>query len=383
MPFAVTYLMDRLAPSETFIRRELEQLRRRNWSVYTRLLIGGHNPLRFALFSCPEGLRLRFAKAAYTRISQEVLRNPLIAFRILKRLPQTAYLIKMMQDTNSRLLHSQFSGITADLAAIAADTLGINWTCSVHAKDIYCTPPAVTLRRLRSATAIAACSQQVSDATQAAGIPAERITLIHHGLPINDFPLNTINPEEFIFTACRLNEKKGVDSLIKACARLRDNGIELPCIIAGNGSELFKLKKLCGALNLTENVFFKGWQSQEEIRNYIRNAILTVLPSRRTKKGDRDGIANILVESLAIGSPVITTTAGAADEFIRDGENGILVEPDDHLALADAMIKAIKSKQLRFHMVKEGRKTAESLFDGAANIHKLEELFNSAVLNAL
>ena len=383
MPFAVTYLMDRLAPSETFIQRELEQLRRRNWFVYTRLLSGGRNPLRFALFSCPEGLRLRFAKAAYTRIYQEILRKPLVALRIIKRLPQAAYLVKKVQDTDSRLIHSQFAGITADLAAIAADTLGINWTCSVHAKDIYCTPPAVTYRRLKRATAIAACSQQVADATIAAGIPAEQITLIHHGLPIYDFPLNTINPEEFIFTACRLNEKKGVDTLIKACGVLRDSGIEIPCIIAGKGPELFKLKKLCATLNLTEQVFFKGWQSQEETRNYIRNAILTVLPSRRTKKGDRDGIANILVEALAIGSPVITTTAGAADEFIRSGENGILVEPDNHLALADAMTKAIKSKQLRSGMVKEGRKTAESVFDGAANIHKLEELFHSAVLNAL
>ena len=157
----------------------------------------------------------------------------------------------------------------------------------------------------------------------------------------------------------------------------------MPCIIAGRGPKLFKLKKLCEKLNLTDQVYFKGWQSQEETRNYIRNAILTVLPSRRTKKGDRDGIANILVEALAIGSPIITTTAGAADEFIRSGENGILVEPDDHLALADAMTKVIKSKPLRSLMIKEGRKTAESIFDGAANIHKLEKLFNSAVLNPL
>ena len=375
--------MDRLAPSETFIRRELEQLRRRNWSVYTRLLAGGRDPLRFALFSCPEGFRLSFVKAAYARIAQEIWRNPIIALRIIKRLPQTAYLIKKVSDTDSRLIHSQFAGITADLAAIAAQTLGINWTCSVHARDIYCTPPAITKRRLKSATAIAACSQHVAEATTATGIPSERIELIHHGLPIYDFPLNTINPEEFIFTACRLNKKKGMDTLIKACGVLRDNGIEMPCIIAGSGPELLKLKKLCGTLNLTDRIFFKGWQSQEETRNYIRNAILTVLPSRCTRKGDRDGIANILIEALAIGSPIITTTASAADEFIRSGENGILVEPDDHLALADAMTKAIKSKPLRSLMIKKGRKTAESVFDGAANIHKLERLFDSAVLNTL
>lgn len=378
MPFAVTYLMDQLAPSETFIRRELEQLRHRNWPIYTRLLEGGRNPLRFSLFSCPAGFRLRFFNAALKRISEEIFRNPLAALRIIRRLPQSAYLIKKTVDTDCRLIHSQFSGITADLASIAAASIGINWTCSVHANDIYCSSPGMTLRRLRSATAIAACSCQVADATAAAGIPRERIELIRHGLPLNEFKLNTIQPEEFVFTACRLNEKKGVDTLIRAYSILRERGINLPCLIAGTGPELSKLKKLRNTLNLGDKVFFKGWQSQEEARNHIRNAILTVLPSRRTKKGDRDGIANILVEALALGTPVITTTAGAAAEIIENDKNGILVEPDNHLALADAMEKAIKSKGLRGAMIKEGRKTAESVFDGAANIHKLERLFERA-----
>ncbi len=383
MPFAVTYLIDRLAPSETFIRREMEQLRRRNWPIYTRLLSGGRNPLRFSLFSCPEGFRIRFFKAACYRIFQELWCNPLTALRIIKRLPQTAYLIKKVFDTDSRLIHSQFAGITADLASIAAKTLGVNWTCSVHAHDIFCTPPAQTARRLKSATAIAACSIAVAKATAASGIPEDNIQIIYHGLPINDFPLNTIRTEEFIFTACRLNKKKGIDTLIKACGILRDNDIKIPCIVAGNGPELFRLKKLCGSLNLTDRILFKGWQSQEEIRNYIRNAILTVLPSRRTKSGDRDGIANILVEALAIGTPVITTTAGAATEVIENGRNGILVEPDNHIFLAEAITKALQSRSLRSRIIKEGRKTAESVFDGAANIHKLEKLFDSAVFKSL
>ncbi|MFO7937827.1 MAG: glycosyltransferase [Kiritimatiellia bacterium] len=383
MPFAVTYLIDRPSRSETFIQRELEQLRRRNWTIYTRLLSGGSESLRFAFFSCPEGFRIRFFKAACTRISQEILRNPLTALRIIKRLPQTAFLIKKVSETDSRLIHSQFAGITADLAEIAAKTLGINWTCSVHAHDIFSTSPAQTARRLKNAAAVAACSEEVKNATVEAGIDEDKITLIHHGLPINDFQLNTIRPEEFIFAACRLTEKKGIDSLIRACAVLRDNGLETPCIIAGNGSELIKLKKLCKALDLTDRVLFKGWQSQEEVRNYIRNAVTTVLPSRRTKAGDRDGIANILVEALAIGTPVITTTAGAAGEIIEDGRNGLLVEPDNHIALAKAMTKVIQSGTLRLRMINEGRKTAEDVFDGAANIHKLEKLFEAAILKSL
>ncbi|MDA3926509.1 MAG: glycosyltransferase [Kiritimatiellae bacterium] len=380
MQFAVTYLIDQMAPSETFIRRELDQLRRRDWPIYTRLLKGGQNPLHYALFSCPEGFRMQFAKAALARILEEIFRCPIVALRIIKRLPQTAYLIKKMVDTDTRLIHSQFSGITADLAAIAAKTLGINWTCSVHAYDIYCTPASITRRRLRTASGISACSQSVADATAAVGVPLERIHLIHHGLPLNDFHINTIQLDEFIFTACRLTEKKGIDTLLQAYSLLKDRGIEIPCIIAGTGPDFTKLKRMSVKLNLNDRVFFKGWQSQEETRSHIKNSILTVLPSRRTKNGDRDGIANILVEALALGAPVITTTAGAAPEVIQSEQNGILIEPDDHLALADAIERVIKSKPLRNKLIKEGRKTAESIFDGAENIHQLEKLFKSAAI---
>jgi len=371
--------MDKLAPSETFIRRELEQLRRRNWPIFSRLLSDGSDRLAFALLSCPEGFRLRFFKVATARVARELYHSPVTALRIIKRLPQASSLVKKTLECESRLIHSQFAGITADLASIAAKTLGINWTCSVHASDIYTTRPSLTLRRLDSVAAIAACSQQVADATAAAGIPATKIHLIHHGLPLNDFQLNTIRPEEFIFTACRLDNKKGIDTLLKACAVLAERGINMPCIIAGAGPDEFKLKKLRGMLNLNDHVFFKGWLSQEETRAYIRNAILTVLPSRRTVKDDRDGIANILVESLALGTPVITTTAGAAEEFIQSGVNGVLVKPDDHLELAEAMAKTLESKQLRNQFIHAGRHTAERLFDGAANIQLLESFFEQAV----
>jgi glycosyltransferase involved in cell wall biosynthesis len=380
MPFVVTYLIDRFAPSETFIRREIEQLRRRNWTVFTRLLNdNGDQQLKFALFSCPDGFRMRFCRAAAGRILEELPRNPLVALRILKRLPQTGTLIKKTLECESRLIHSHFSGITADMAAIAARTLGINWSCSVHASDIYTVSSAVTRRRLAGAVAIAACSRKVMQATIDTGIPAERVHLIRHGLPMNDFPLNTIRPEEFIFTACRLNHKKGLDTLLKACAALAERGIDTPCVIAGAGADEFKLKKLRGALNLNDRVFFKGWLSPEETRTYLRNSICTVLPSRRAANGDRDGIANILVESLALGSPVITTNAGSADEFIQNGINGLLIEPDNHLTLADAIDKVLKSEPLRRQFIEEGRRTAEICFDGASNIQKMEALFDYAV----
>jgi glycosyltransferase involved in cell wall biosynthesis len=375
MPFPVTYLLDQLAPSETFIRRELEQLRRRNWPIYTRLLTGGVNPLRFALFSCPEGYRWRFFKAASARVAEEMLRAPGVACRILRRLPQAAHLVKLHVESDSRLLHAHFAGITADLASIVAKTTEQPWTCSVHARDVFTVTPARLRWRLRTAAGVCACSQQAADAVTAAGIPPEKVAVIHHGLPLNDFVYDTIQPDEAIFTACRLEAKKGLDTLLHACALLVQRGTRFTCVIAGTGPLRDELRALHAKLSLDQTVYFADWLSQEETRSRIMDATVLALPSRRTADGDRDGIANILLEAMALGTPVVTTTAGAAAELIEDRQNGLLVPPDDPAALANALAEALASKELIIRLAKAARRTVEERFDASKTIQQLEGFF--------
>jgi len=375
MPFPVTYLLDRTAPSETFIRRELDQLRRRNWPIFTRLLNDGVNALKFSLASCPAEFRWRFFKASCARLLSELPRAPIAACRILNRLPQAAHLIKKVNDTESRLIHSQFCGITADLAAIAAYATQIPWTCSVHARDVFTVSPRTLHRRLCTAAGVTACSQQAADAVLAAGIPPEKVFLIHHGLPFNDFTFDTIQPDGVILSASRLEKKKGVDTLLQACDLLLKRGLRFTCVIAGMGSCRKDLGELCRRLGLEQTVFFTGWQSQEETLIRMKDATVLALPSRCMPNGDRDGIANILVEAMALGTPVVTTTASAAREVITDNVNGLLVPPDDPTALAEALANALTSKELLLRLAKAGRKTAEELFDGSKNICQLEAFF--------
>lgn len=378
MPFPVTYLLDQLAPSETFIQRELEQLRRRNWPVFTRLLKDGAEQLKFSWPSCPASYRWRFFKAASARILEELPHAPATALRIVRRLPQVAHLIKKTADSDSRLIHAQFAGITADLASIAARALGRPWTCAVHAHDVFTASPKALFRRLRTAAGIVACSRQAADAVLAAGIGPDKVAVIHHGLPLNDFAFDTIQPDETLFTACRLEHKKGLDTLLQACGLLLKRGLRFTCVIAGTGPDLDALKELQGKLGLAQTVFFVGWQSQEETRSRMMDASVLVLPSRRARNGDRDGIANILIEAMALGTPVVTTTAGAAGEVITDHLNGLLVPPDDPAALADALAQALTSKELLIRLAKAARLTVEEHFDGSKNIHRLEDFFTRA-----
>jgi len=379
MPFPVTYVIEQLAPSETFVRRELDLLRRRNWPIFTRLLVGGKGPLAFALRNCPEGFRWRFLKAACARLGEELFRSPITAARIAKRLPQAASLAQKVVETDSRLIHAQFAGITADLAGIAAHTLGVPWTCAVHAHDVFTAPPRVLFRRLRTAKGVVACSHRAAETVTRCGLPPERISVIYHSLPLNDFPCDTIQTEGVLLSAGRLEPKKGIDTLLRACAILSKRNAQFACVIVGSGREEASLRKLAEKLDLGKTVVFVGWQSQEETRSYLIDASVLVLPSRRTRDGDSDGIANILVEALALGTPIVTTTAAAAPEVIVDTVSGLLVPPDDPERLADALAQALGSKELCLRLSREGRKVAETHFDGSRNIPQLEAFFERVV----
>ncbi|MBR4172074.1 MAG: glycosyltransferase [Kiritimatiellae bacterium] len=375
-PFPLIYLIDRLVPSETFIWREVEQLRRRDWHLYTWTLKGGNSPLPFSYRNSLAGFRWRFFRIASKRIFSELFRNPVSALRILHRLPQAAALVgKTLQD-DCRLIHAEFAGITADLAGIAAETIRIPWSCAVHAHDVFTRTPRQIWRRLRTAVRIVACSRQAANCVLEAGYPSEQVDVIHHGLRLNDFCFDSFLRERTFFTACRLSPKKGIDTLLYACRILQDRGQEFSCVIAGDGPLQSQLEQLRNRLGLQETVEFIGWQSQEAIRFRIQEATLLILPSRRTKDGDRDGIANILVESMALGTPVLTTTAGAADELINDEETGFLVPPDDPEKLAERMERVLLQPEALQPLIKKARQTIEERFDGHRNVQALETFFH-------
>ncbi len=378
MPFPVTYLIDRPAPSETFIRREIELLRRCGWPLHLCFLTGP-DALRRLPPGAPPGLARRVLSAAAARLAQESLRSPATALRLLARLPQAADLARLAAANGSRLIHAQFAGPTADLAAQAARALGLPWTCSVHARDVFATPPGLLRRRLASAHAITACSQQAAEAVAAAGLPRSRLSVIRHGLPLDAFPFQDApRVAPLILTACRLTPKKGVDTLLDACARLRAQALPFVCEIAGDGPLHAALAAQARRLGLSDAVRFLGWLPEERLRARLAQAAVLALPSRRLADGDRDGIANVLAEALALGTPVVTTDAGAACEILRPEENARLVPPDAPDALADALAGLLRDPDLRNRLAAAGRRTAETLLDGAANIRQLEALFERA-----
>ncbi len=382
MPFPITYVLDRNAPSETFIRREIELLQQLGWPLSARYLNGDFNTLKGPINACPPDRRWHFLKAAAQRILPEAASFNRDACSIIRRLPQCAGLLDKLADSGTRLIHAHFAGITADIASIASATSGIPWSCSVHARDVFAVPPDKTYRRLHSAAGITACSQLAADVVIAAGIPKHQVSVIRHGLPLHDYVYDMLHPEGIIFTACRLELKKGVETLLNAWALLAKREIAFRCVIAGSGSRQEFLKALAKRLGIENSVLFIGWLSPDEIKSRILNASVLALPSRRMPNGDRDGIANVLIEAMALGTPVITTAAGAAGEVITDNVNGIMVPPDSPTALAEALAQTLSPSPRISAITKAARHIVEELFDADKNIHEMEKFFERAARQA-
>ena len=379
MPFPIAYLIDRPAPSETYIRREIDQLRRNGWPVSDCTLVGGEQPLSPRVANCPADRRMPFVCASFSRLCEELPRSPASACRMLKRLPQAATFARRASECGAALLHAHFAGITADIVAVAAEALDLPWTCSVHARDVFTSSPRALFRRLRSARGVAACSAKAADAVARCGYPADNIALIHHGLPLDEYPFGARRSDGAIIAAARLEPKKGIDTLVQACAVLSGQGVPFRCVIAGDGSQREPLSSLVRRLGLEASVSLVGWKSPGELKDLLAEASVLAVPSRRTPQGDSDGIPNVLVEALALGTPVVTTGAGAALEAVAHGQNGLVVAPDRADELAAALARLLTSDELRAQLAAEGRKTAERLFDACETTRQLEAFFARAV----
>jgi glycosyltransferase involved in cell wall biosynthesis len=98
-----------------------------------------------------------------------------------------------------------------------------------------------------------------------------------------------------------------------------------------------------------------GTRPHETVLEQYRKADLFVLGSEIAENGDRDGIPNVFVESMAMGVPVVGTNVSAIPELIKHEETGLLVPPGNPEALADAILRLLQDENLRNRIIVAAR----------------------------
>ena len=269
-------------------------------------------------------------------------------------------------------LHAHFATQTADCAAIAGSVSGVPFSFTAHAYDIYSTAPRVRNETLDWKLATARQVFTVND--YARGLLRDRLPVrdrsrVHTayvGIPMHLFRTEPPAPRGTTFRmlcVARLCEKKGLDTLVDACALLRDRGLSFALRLFGEGPLQAELAAQIARLEIGEHVLLGGSVSQERVADEMRACHAFVMPCRRDATGDMDGIPTVFMEAMATGRPVISCAVSGIPELVRDGETGLLVPSNDAPALADAITRLAADEGLRVTLGAQGRALVERQHD--------------------
>ena len=278
-------------------------------------------------------------------------------------------------------LHAHFAHDPALVALLVRRLTGLPYSFTAHARDLVQIPPSSLAARAAEATALVTCCQVNADyiaATLPARLPSVRV--IHHGVELDLFkprPRPTVVADVQIVTVGRLVEKKGFPDLLRALGRLKASGRRITCRVYGDGPLLRPLAELRDSLGLADAVYFAGERSRETIIQALHSSDVFVLTPTVTEDGDRDGIPNVLVEAMACGLPVVSTSAGGIPELITHGENGFLTAPGDVASIENHIATLLDSPKLRQQMGVAARRTVESGYDVNMAAERLQKIFLS------
>lgn len=276
-------------------------------------------------------------------------------------------------------MHAHFATISAYVARTASALTGIPFSVTCHAKDIY--REGITKDRFTALLGPADFVVTVCDANAnfiRKNLGGEKLDLrvLYNGVDVSAFHPKERKPESAptILAVGRLVEKKGFHILLDAMSILLKQGHKPKVWLIGDGEERDKLKAQARHLAL-DNVEFLGMRSQDEVRSFMSRATLMALPCIVGADGNRDALPTVLLEALAAGLPTISSPVGGVEEIADHGKAGVLVEPGNSAATAQAILDLLRDPARQAALAKAGRARAEQCFDLKTNVAKLQSFY--------
>jgi glycosyltransferase involved in cell wall biosynthesis len=260
--------------------------------------------------------------------------SPSLAVRIARLLRSGEY-----QLVHSHLVHADWYTAVASVGAP-----GVALVSTKHNDDPFRrTYPFRVIERAvaNRCAANITISQALRDFTLRYSPPRTEVATVLYGLRAPGEPPK--RGSEFdrptLLTVARLVPQKGLDILIRAMSPIRRSIPDTRLLIAGGGPERPALERLARQLGVADSVSFLG--HRDDVAQLMRRAWILVHPSRW------EGFGLVLLEAMREALPVVATRVSAVPEIVVDGATGLLVEPGDSGALAEAVIRALGDERLR------------------------------------
>jgi glycosyltransferase involved in cell wall biosynthesis len=359
----------------TWLRRHLRAFTPGLWRTFRRRPAG---VMRAALAAFAQAVRARRSSWAWPRKVY------------LKEFLQAATLSDhLLQAPEVRHMHAHFCHGVTTVTWLVSIMTGLSFSFTAHAKDLYSpslNPAGLLQRKMDAASFVVTCTENNRDFLQKVGSKTS-VHCVYHGLNA-DFsrllkqtePGNGRNGHLRALAVGRLVPKKGFDIFVEACAILRQRRIDFEALIVGeSGEHETVIRNLIAAHGLGSHIHLTGPMSQAMLFREYQQATTFCLPCRVLDNGDRDGIPNVLVEAMACGLPVISTTVSGIPEAVRHEETGLLIPAEDAVALADSLVRLQQDRGLARRLSQAARRTVSERFDGDKFAGHLANYFREAL----
>jgi glycosyltransferase involved in cell wall biosynthesis len=396
--------------SQTFVRREIEALRKHGLSIEVFAeaaedieLLGESEKLLLTttryLLPIDEDRLARYRRELHRE--RALVYWHVYAFIMSRRygltkklgrdrslFEQAVYLAGAFRELGITRVHSPWGDRAGFAAMLAARLLGLPFSLQVRAHDLHDPNYHPALRLMLPAADFIITNTQYNRPFIQALMPngGPDIHTIYNGIDLTQFvppdrAARAPGPTRILCVA-RLVEQKGLTFLLDACALMRERNIPFTCEIIGGTeeplySEYWKsLQEKHRHLELQDTVFFRGARPFAAIMEAYRDADIFALPCVVAQDGRRDITPNAVIEAMAMKLPVVSTPVTGVSEIVEHGTSGLLVPPGDAVALADGIERLIRNPELA-HLLGEGaRRRIECRFDAERNVTARLGLFH-------
>lgn len=228
---------------------------------------------------------------------------------------------------------------------------------------------------LKHTNKVICVSQGVKKHLSKLGFDPEKIDVIYNGIPVAEFlPHQKVSFQERLdnlIMVARFARQKDHESLIRAIKILQDSYPQLQLLLIGGGKQRYKEQSiaLCQELQLTDRVKFLNQQSRPEIQQLLGKNKIFVLSTHH------EGLPLALIEAMAAGCAVIASNVDGVSELIDHQKTGLLVNPSNPQALADAIRYLLDHPEQAAEFARGGQENAIQHFNMETMVQQYEQLF--------
>jgi glycosyltransferase involved in cell wall biosynthesis len=216
-------------------------------------------------------------------------------------------------------------------------------------------------------------------ASRRAGVAARRCVLIENGIDTDEYRRRTGAAEAkaragvpagrlVVGAVGRLSEEKGFDLLVRAADRLLREGLDLELWVVGTGDQRPALERMIADLGRGDRVRLLGYRADTvDLYHAMDVFALSSL---------REGLPNVLLEAMALEVPVLATRVAGVPRLVRDGADGILIEPGSEAELVDGLRLLLADAGLRARLAAAGRRVIEERYSFRARMDKMRAVYD-------